>query len=153
MSGGGDPVLKLWHWMSGEQIAEVPILEAVEPYIKVKAPKGRRGWNDGEDEEGRPSENNVARRRKRGRKGRGKGAGADQKEASVEGTPAAEDGPRETNAGEGEGDVEMTPGLTEERVQSETGTQETDKIVLVLHKIISFDLGEHGRFLVFSAVG
>ena len=152
MSGGGDPVLKLWDWMSGEQIAEVPIWEAVEPYITVKAPKGRRGWNDGEDDEGGAAENNVARRKKRGPKGRGKGTGASQKEGSVEGTPAAEDG-GEVHAGEGEGDVEMTPGPADERAQSETGTQETDKTVLVVHKILSLDLGEQGRFLVFSAVG
>ena len=137
--------------MSGEQIAEVPIWEAVEPYIKVKAPKGRRGWNDGEDDEA--AENSVARRKKRGRKGRAKSAGAGQKEGSVEGTPTAEDGPGEANAGQGDGDAETTPGPAEGPAQPEVGTQEPDKTVLVIHKISSFDLGEHGRFLVFSAVG
>lgn len=153
VSGGGDPVLKLWDWMSGEQIVEVPIWEAVEPYIRVKVPKGRRGWNDGEDDEGGATENNVARRKKRGRKGRGKGAGSGQKEGSVEGTPTADDGLGEANAGDGDGDAEMTPGPAGGRAQSEVGTQETDKTVLVIHKISSFDLGEHGRLLVFSAVG
>ena len=144
VSGGGDPTLKLWDWMSGEQIAEVPVLEAVEPYIKVKAPKNRRGWNDGEDDEGGTAENNVARRKKRGRKGRGKGTSAWQKEGSVEGTPAAED----KGMGDGEGDAEMTPGPA----QSEVGTEETDRTVLVIHKVSSLDLGDHGRYLVFSAI-
>lgn len=154
VSGGGDPVLKVWDWMSGEQIAEVPVLETVEPYIKVKAPKGRRGWNDGEDAEGGIAENNVARRRKRGRKARGKRAAAEQKEDSVEGTPVAEGEPGEANTGEDapEGDVE-TPGPAEGGAQSESGTQETDRTVLAIHKIQSLDLDEYGRILLFSAVG
>ena len=44
-------MLKVWDWMSGEQVAEVPVLDVVEPYIKVKAPKGRRGWDDGDGEQ------------------------------------------------------------------------------------------------------
>lgn len=151
VSGGGDPVLKLWDWMFGEQVAEVPMLEIVEPYMRVKAPKNRRGRTDGEDAEDGTAENNVVRKKKRGRKGRGKGT-AGRKE---EGTPAAEGEPGEENAGEDapEGDLEMDPVAAEGGAQSEEGTQEPDKTVLVIHKIDSLDLAEHGRLLLFSAVG
>ncbi|KAH9931875.1 uncharacterized protein B0H18DRAFT_952543 [Fomitopsis serialis] len=54
ISGGGDPMLKVW--------------DGCPPYIKVKAPKRKRGWDDGDGEDGGAVENNTARK-KRGRKG------------------------------------------------------------------------------------
>ncbi|KAJ7016419.1 hypothetical protein C8F04DRAFT_1202237, partial [Mycena alexandri] len=36
VSGGGDPMLKIWDWMTGKLKREIPILHAVEPFIKVK---------------------------------------------------------------------------------------------------------------------
>ncbi|KAF8630455.1 hypothetical protein AX15_002907 [Amanita polypyramis BW_CC] len=49
VSGGGDPVLKVWDWMSGTVQYEVPILETVRPFIVVSA-KSKRGGDDDEDE-------------------------------------------------------------------------------------------------------
>ncbi|KAJ7252517.1 WD40 repeat-like protein [Mycena rebaudengoi] len=42
ISGGGDPMLKVWDWMRGTVKREVPILTAVEPFMKVKPPQKKR---------------------------------------------------------------------------------------------------------------
>ena len=52
VSGGGDPELKLWDWMSGEHLGDIPILKTVEPYIAVRPPKGRADQGDEDGEEG-----------------------------------------------------------------------------------------------------
>ncbi|KAJ3008349.1 hypothetical protein NUW54_g3188 [Trametes sanguinea] len=51
VSGGGDPMLKVWDWMSGKLLSEVAVFDAVEPYIKVKAPKWRKPWHVGDGDE------------------------------------------------------------------------------------------------------
>ncbi|TFY60518.1 hypothetical protein EVJ58_g5100 [Rhodofomes roseus] len=147
ISGGGDPVLKMWDWMSGEVVADVPIADVVEPYIKVKAPKGRRGWDDGDNEEGGAGENQPARRRRRGRKAQGKGK--DVEEGSTEGTPVVEDGEAEGSAASGEAAQEAPEDDAEMAVPEE----DVDKTVLVIYKIRSCDQGRHGKFVLFSAVG
>ncbi|KAF5361830.1 hypothetical protein D9756_002260 [Leucocoprinus leucothites] len=50
ISGGGDPSLKIWDWMSGQCTGEIQIWEAVEPFIAVKSDKRRRSEED--DDEG-----------------------------------------------------------------------------------------------------
>jgi len=49
ITGGGDPVLKIWDWLEGKAIAEIGIWEAVEPFIAVRA-VGRRNWDDDDGE-------------------------------------------------------------------------------------------------------
>ncbi|KAJ3798914.1 WD40 repeat-like protein, partial [Lentinula aff. detonsa] len=36
ISGGGDAELKIWDWRSGKHEMDIPILDSVKPYIKVK---------------------------------------------------------------------------------------------------------------------
>jgi tRNA (guanine-N(7)-)-methyltransferase subunit TRM82 len=35
ISGGGDPILKLWNWHAGTLLLNLPILEVVKPYVVV----------------------------------------------------------------------------------------------------------------------
>ncbi|EED81216.1 predicted protein [Postia placenta Mad-698-R] len=166
VSGGGDPMLKVWDWMTGRMLLDVPIMETVEPFIKVRVPKGKHGWDEGEggEEEGiaEGSGNTTARRKKRGRRGRGKGKGVKETD-SVEGTPDVEEGDGE---GEPEGADEQSmqtqrePKATkqndeshDERQRESRTSEEPDKLVLVIHKIASVDLSQYGHVLVFSAVG
>lgn len=60
MSGGGDPVLKVWDWMSGVTQYDIPVLDAVRPFIVVAA-KPKRS-DDDQVEESKP----------KGKKGKGK---------------------------------------------------------------------------------
>ncbi|KAK2463593.1 hypothetical protein APHAL10511_004344 [Amanita phalloides] len=49
VSGGGDPVLKVWDWMSGAIQFELGILDAVRPFVVV-AVKPKRGGDNDDDE-------------------------------------------------------------------------------------------------------
>ncbi|TRM65524.1 WD40-repeat-containing domain protein [Schizophyllum amplum] len=69
ISGGGDPVLRVWDWMSGALVREIPVLDAVEPTIKVKSLK--RKWGEG-------GEGTAPRKKKRKGKGKGKAAGENE---------------------------------------------------------------------------
>ncbi|OCH87825.1 WD40 repeat-like protein [Obba rivulosa] len=161
VSGGGDPMLKLWDWFSGRLLSEIPISDAVEPFIQVKPPKRRRVEGDGDDGEGAESQNKGRRRGGR-RKGKGKGKeqeggesremSAVQEEEGEELTPElVEDGASEAQEA---GAAEPIAGAEAATQQAEAGQKaEAEPPVLVLHKIRSLDLGEHGRHLVFSAVG
>ncbi|KAJ8487386.1 hypothetical protein ONZ45_g14363 [Pleurotus djamor] len=70
VSGGGDPVLKVWDWMSGRFQRDINILDAVAPYIKVK-PQGKPSGEDGEGIDGDIPGGKKARRKK-GKKQKGK---------------------------------------------------------------------------------
>ncbi|TFK74993.1 WD40 repeat-like protein [Pluteus cervinus] len=63
ISGGGDPVLKIWDWKSGRLQYEIPIVDLVEPFIKMTPPKRKKGEDDN-DGEGRGS---TKRRKKKGK--------------------------------------------------------------------------------------
>jgi tRNA (guanine-N(7)-)-methyltransferase subunit TRM82 len=71
ISGGGDPVLKIWDWMTGVVKHEVSVLEIVEPFIAVRALKRKRGQaeDDGTKHQKarkeRPNENRVKKEIKR----------------------------------------------------------------------------------------
>ena len=145
MSGGGDPVLKVWDWMSGKLLADIPVFDVAEPYIKVRAPKRKRGWSDG-DEDGEAGEGAEAQGGKgKGRRGRGKGKGkAQEREAS--GTPVEEQGDQSM--------AEADPSApADEGGRAATSSSGETVLVFVVHKIRSVDRGEHGRFIVFSVVG
>ncbi|KAF4593370.1 tRNA (guanine-N(7)-)-methyltransferase non-catalytic subunit trm82 [Pleurotus pulmonarius] len=48
ISGGGDPSLKVWDWMTGVCLGDIPILDAVLPYIRVRPQKKSELDEDGE---------------------------------------------------------------------------------------------------------
>lgn len=64
VSGGGDPVLKIWDWMTGSVKHEIEVLEKVEPFMAVRALKRKRGCEDEQTPEGGKFKR---------KKGRGKG--------------------------------------------------------------------------------
>ena len=132
MSGGGDPVLKVWDWMSGKLLSNVPVFEIAESYIKIKAPKRRRGGGDGDGED-EGGEGEAAQ--KKGKRGRRKRVGKTQdknQEASAEAEEQEEGGKEE--------------GIPANGVPEEV-------LVFVVNKIDSVDLGERGRHIIFSVVG
>lgn len=157
-------MLKLWDWLSGRLLNEIPIGEVIEPFIQVKPLKRRRTENDGEEGEGGESQNRGRRRGGRG-KGKVKGKGQDtSREVSVVQEGGEGEGEHTRQQGE-DAAPEMRDDAPEQPASSEAperdaGAQvdagakaEPDPPVLVLHKIRSLDLGERGRYLVLSAVG
>ena len=105
ISGGGDPMLKIWDWMTGVLKHEVVVLDAVKPFIAVRALKKKRGYYGDLDDDGEIPEG----ARKKRKKGKGKG-----KEKAKE----------KDNADDDEGEVE-------EEVEEDSKPEK----VLVIHKI------------------
>jgi tRNA (guanine-N(7)-)-methyltransferase subunit TRM82 len=139
VSGGGDPVLKVWNWMTGKEKHNIPIQEAVDPFIVVKGKKRR--WFE-ETEMGQ--ENSTARAKKKGRKKKGKGKAKEVPEEPQDGDTGETmggDTPVPTNA---EGTPEVDP--------QESIRPEVEEFVLAIHKVDSFETPQ-GNYLVFSAVG
>lgn len=132
VSGGGDPMLKIWDWMTGKVRREIPVLHAVEPFIKVKAPKRtpRRFEEGGED-------NGDDTTKKKGRKGRNR-AKQQAKTDSAEGSTS--------------GSAPVEP--SEVAVPLEASGSGGGDTILIIQRIASLasDMGE-SRHLVFSAVG
>jgi tRNA (guanine-N(7)-)-methyltransferase subunit TRM82 len=135
ISGGGDPYLKIWNWISGECIGQVQIWDFVEPFIVVKNIKGKRM---GDEERG---EGSVAKKRKgKGKKSRRRGkkhSGKVEAESVAEVPSHEEGGQDEDDANEQEEESSMT--ISEEKV-------------LVVNKIASSQ-SRGNNFLLFSAVG
>lgn len=166
ISGGGDPELKLWDWMTGQHLGDIPVMDVVEPLIKVKAPKSRSGWyrGDGDNAADKPE-----RRKGKGRQGKGK-TKADLDEAD-EGEEKASPGVKvegENEKSVDAMDVPMTEAghhapvsqpqpqtsdsvVVEQPVTS--GIEAEEQTVLVIHRIESFNFDECGSRIVFSAVG
>ncbi|KAF8659894.1 hypothetical protein AX16_001778 [Volvariella volvacea WC 439] len=132
VSGGGDPMLKVWDWMNGKLLQEISIIEAVIPFIKVTPPKRKRGWN--ESEEGGSSK----RKFRKGKKGKGK---------QREGSPAEAENVDDDTAIKGEEDAERQE--TSANVGGSSGQEEK---ALVVYKIDSIADGAEMR-LIFSVVG
>ncbi|KAM5544290.1 hypothetical protein V8D89_001950 [Ganoderma adspersum] len=156
ISGGGDPVLKVWDWMSGKLIADIPIFDVVEPTIRVKAPKRKRGWSDedGDEGEGGEAQKGKGKGKGRGRRARGKGKGKAKESAEAE-KDQDQDGSGAIEEEQGdqpmvEADVDAPE---EEKGQDPSPASEDTVLVFVVHKIRSVDRGEHGRFIVFTVVG
>ncbi|KDR80625.1 hypothetical protein GALMADRAFT_276855 [Galerina marginata CBS 339.88] len=153
ISGGGDPMLKIWDWMTGVVKHEVQVLEVVESFIAVRASKRKRGWQVQEDDGEEGHEGGKSKRRK----GRGKGKQKAQAEAKEVEEPAEGDGEGEGDdgeVGEGEGDREDSAAPVPAADASENGEEpkpEPEK-VLVIHRIESVD-SDTGPHIVFSAVG
>ncbi|KAF7309971.1 tRNA (guanine-N(7)-)-methyltransferase non-catalytic subunit TRM82 [Mycena indigotica] len=70
ISGGGDPVLKVWDWLGGRFERDIPISDAVEPYIRVK-PARKTPRRFGDQWDGRDD----GKKGKKRRKGKGKSKG------------------------------------------------------------------------------
>ncbi|KAF9244674.1 WD40-repeat-containing domain protein [Melanogaster broomeanus] len=68
ISGGGDPDLKVWDWMTGRLQRNIAVFAIVEPFIKVKAQKRKRGPQDDENQGDETLKGNA----KRKNKGKGK---------------------------------------------------------------------------------
>ncbi len=160
ISGGGDPVLKVWDWMSGKLLADIPVFDAVEPYIKVKVSKRKRAWND-QDGEGEEAEGSEVQKGKGEGKGEGKRQGRrarrQAKRKGNESTEAEKDQDGSGAPDEDQGDQPMAEAdasaPVEEKGQDAAPTSEDTVVVFVVHKIRSVDRGEHARFIVFSVVG
>ena len=94
ISGGGDPDLKVWNWMTGEVMHTIDVAGAIDPFLVVRAVKRRRGgYDDDEDDE-------AAEGSKR-RKGKGRAKGKDRQEEekeSEEGPTASSSQPTTENA-------------------------------------------------------
>ena len=49
VSGGGDPVLKVWEWRTRSRLYDVASKEAAHPFIAVRRVRRKRGYDsDGE---------------------------------------------------------------------------------------------------------
>lgn len=129
--------MKVWDWMTGKAKYDIPIQEAVDPFIVIKGKKRR--WFE-EAEMG--DESSTVRVRKKGRKGKKKGKAkevpeqdADMEEVGDDGTPVP-------------AIVENTP----EDGPQESIRPEVEEFILAIHKIDSFET-PRGNHLVFSAIG
>ena len=130
-------MLKVWDLMTGKATHDIPIQEAVEPFIVARGKKRR--WVE-EEEMG--DENSTTRFRKKGRKGKGK---AKAKEMPEQDANMAEAGDDDSPAS---AIAENTP---------EDGPQESirpvvEELVLAIHKIDSFET-PRGKHLAFNAIG
>ncbi|KIM44673.1 hypothetical protein M413DRAFT_442627 [Hebeloma cylindrosporum] len=127
ISGGGDPVLKIWNWMNGVVKHEVPVLEVVEPFIAVRATKRKRDQAEDDGDE-TPKALKGKGKRKQGRK---------EKQ-------------REVHATEGDHAAILdTDGKDENLGDS---NEEKPEKVLVIRKVASVN-SDSGAHIVFSAVG
>ncbi|RPD73383.1 WD40 repeat-like protein [Lentinus tigrinus ALCF2SS1-7] len=157
VSGGGDPMLKVWDWMSGKLLASINVFPTVEPYIKVKAPKRRRGGSDGDgDGEGEGGEGEQKKGKGRGRRNRGKGKGKNKEEAREDSADVEEAEATEPKANEEHGDSPMPDAAAQDPGKGDTQASSAapeEVLVFVAHRISSVDRGKHGRFIIFNAVG
>ncbi|KAJ7931724.1 WD40 repeat-like protein [Mycena leptocephala] len=130
VSGGGDPMLKIWDWMTGKVKREIPISDAVEPFMKVKpARRTPRRFEDDGDENG-----DDTKKKSRKGKARAKQARGASREDSTSAPPAE-------------------PSEAAEAADSLDVNASGDS-VLALRRIESLksDMDE-SRHLIFSAVG
>ncbi|KAG6335736.1 hypothetical protein ID866_3360 [Astraeus odoratus] len=64
VSGGGDPDLKVWDWMTGRLQRSIGVFAAVEPFIAVRAPKRGRKLREDDDADAENSKGKGGRRKK-----------------------------------------------------------------------------------------
>jgi hypothetical protein len=171
-------VLKIWDWMQGKVLREVEgVEEAVRPFVKVRAKLRRRlVWNidDGDDGAENVSKNagsdGFKQGGKRGRRAKKRVAKAlalaKLAEEEERGLTRADEEEQDTDNEDAEGaggDGVVNNGDRRERKEAidvtNGGAELTadpasdDDLVLVIHKIDSFQTSEGGFHIVFSAVG
>lgn len=133
ISGGGDPVVKVWDWMSGTLRWEVSVWERVEPFVSVDHVGRKGGEGEGESEGGERSENSQKKRgRKQDKKGKSK-AKSKGKEDEVKADEVASENRDEVSVSLGD-------------------TPQSSK-VLVIQQIESISTAHSGTYILFSAVG
>ncbi|KAI5120266.1 hypothetical protein M0805_004602 [Coniferiporia weirii] len=159
VSGGGDPMLKIWDWMEGKVVREIDIVGAVIPFVKVVREKSRRMEGDGDDDDEVEVEGDgaakLSSRQKRKNRKRGKGKEREDSEAGMEGSAH----------GNGEGDSMEVDEKVLGEVKTGTPAEEADSKdegsderlpnltpVLAVQKILAFEVAS-SKFLVFSAHG
>ena len=64
ISGGGDPVIKVWQWRAGRRLYDVAIEGVVRPFIAVRHAQPKRGY-DSDGERKPPSRRWLARQRRK----------------------------------------------------------------------------------------
>jgi len=157
VSGGGDPVLKVWDWRAGRRLYDVAIEDALRQFIAVRRAQPRRGY-DSDGERKPPSRRWLARQRRR--EAKAAAGAATPAEGDVGSTPEVEEAEVEDD---GEGEVEV--GIEDDGDESGDEATEADAmpttafpeaeeqpLVLVVQKIDTLKVG--GRLaVVFSAVG
>ncbi|KAH9166877.1 WD40 repeat-like protein [Lactarius sanguifluus] len=165
VSGGGDPVIKLWDWRAGRWLYDVAIEDAVRPFIAVRRAQPRRGY-DSDGERKPPSRRWLARQRRR--EAKAASGAVIPADSDVSSTPEVEKvkfGDDDDDEGGGVG-VEGEVGI-EDDGDDESGDEAADAdampttaspeieerpLVLVVQKIDTLKVG--GRLaVVFSAVG
>ncbi|KAI9453036.1 WD40 repeat-like protein [Lactarius psammicola] len=164
VSGGGDPVLKVWNWRAGRRLYDVAIEDTVRPFVVVRRALPRRGY-DSDGERKPPSRRWLARQRRR--EAKATAGAAIPADGDVGSTPEVEEAEVEDD-GEGgrvgvEGEVEAGTEddgdesgdeATEADAMPTTASPEIEErpLVLVVQKIDTLKVG--GRLaVVFSAVG
>jgi tRNA (guanine-N(7)-)-methyltransferase subunit TRM82 len=147
VSGGGDPVLKVWDWRMGRRLYDVSIEDTVRPFISVRRARPQRGY-DSDGERKPPSRRWLARQRRR--EAKAASGAATPAEGDVGSTPEVEE--VEVEGYEGGGGAEG--GIEDESGDEATPTPEMEErpLVLVVLKIDTLKVA--GRVVVvFSAVG
>jgi tRNA (guanine-N(7)-)-methyltransferase subunit TRM82 len=162
ISGGGDPVLKVWEWRTGRRLYDVAIEEAVRPFIAVRRARHKRGY-DSDGERKPPSRRWLARQRRRQAKATAttvattlsEDTGTVPEAAEMVGVEAeaeteAEVEEDEEDEGDESGDDEVDMGAVPATPSGEP--EDPPAPVLVVQKIETSKIDER-LVLVFSAVG
>ena len=124
--------------MTGKEKQDIPIQEAIEPFIVVKGKKRR--WFEGAEI---GDENSTVRaKKKKGRKGKNKGKAKEAPEQDADMEDVGDDGTPVPTIAEN-----IPEGGPQESIRPEV-----EELVLAIHKIDSFET-PRGKHLVFSAVG
>jgi tRNA (guanine-N(7)-)-methyltransferase subunit TRM82 len=134
ISGGGDPVVKVWDWISGRLRWEVSVWELVEQFVGVDRVGGKSGEGEGESEGGTGEGENS--RKKRGKK-------QDKKGKAKAKSKGKED------------DVKADEVASENRDEVSVSLEDTPQSskVLVIQQIESISTARSGTYILFSAVG
>lgn len=153
--------MKIWDWMSGERLSEIPVGDVVKPFITVRVPKSR--WGKTEDDTGE-GEAGGKQRKRRGKKGKGKEMADVEQEEEGEEEDAVnivaarevddvDKGAEDVPMNDVEGDGNVPVNTTNSGGDEETKSISEDTLVLVIHRVGSVDVPNQGQFLVFNAVG
>jgi tRNA (guanine-N(7)-)-methyltransferase subunit TRM82 len=152
VSGGGDPVLKVWEWRAGRRLYDIAIEETVLPFIAVRRARRKRGY-DSDGERKPPTRRWLARERRR----QAKVATPSKEEAEATPTSDVEELEEEEEAefaveSGDEVDDDVVKDATLATPSGEPEPEEPPAPVLVVQKIETLNIG--GRLvLAFSAVG
>ncbi|EJD07318.1 uncharacterized protein FOMMEDRAFT_164318 [Fomitiporia mediterranea MF3/22] len=147
ISGGGDPELKIWNWMEGSLIHNIPITDLVKPFVKVirRRPARGEGGSDAEGEGSSTKLSSRARRRNKKRQVKGKVIVEPETQSDAEEEKDTRDKKDDMQVDEQEPD-ESANGSKPEPPSEETAP------LLAIQKISTFE-SSSSRFIIFSAHG